>query len=319
MPTESFQLRYLGGEVGDGAINVYELAPALLAVGDLIRDANRYLNGDQASVNLKVDADFRKGSFEIHLLLQQCLLETANQTLAFASVIDASGLIRTLFGAAKEHSDKIAEGVIVGLFAIYKLLRGEKPQPGITIQDNHGVINVGGREIRVDARGAQMFMNDLILADVDHIVRSVVKDGIDKLEVLSDGKLLDDVTKEDLPSRVRALESPPESAERVLTNTREALVKVVAANFEEGKWKFSDGGTKFNAAIADPLFRQKLDNRQEGFYKGDVLRVMLKSEQMEKANGKIQARYVVQEVLEHRQTGTQQELLRPSNKSTPPK
>jgi hypothetical protein len=310
MPTNSFQLKYVGSDVRTGAMDVYELAPALMAIGDLIRDANRFLNGDQATVSLKVDSDFEKGSFDIRLLVDQHVLETAHQTLEFASLIDAAGIVHALFGIAGDHGDKIVEGVVFGLIAIYKLLKGEKPKPGcVTIQDNHGTISIGDREIKVDARGAQMYMNDPIRADLDHVARSVAKDGIDKLEVSKDGKLLDDITKADVPARVKALEAQQESTESVLTDTREALVKVVTANFEKGKWKFSDGGSKFNATIADPVFQQKLDDRQEGFYKGDVLRVVIKTEQTEKPDGKIQAQYAIQEVLEHRQVGIQEGLL----------
>jgi hypothetical protein len=316
MSTDSFQLTYNGRDVQNGAMDVFELAPALVAIGDLIRDANRFLNGDQAAVNVKVDSDFKRGSFDIHLLLDQQLLEVANQTLAFASFVDASGLIHALFGAIKEHPDKVAEGVVLGLFTVYKLMKGEKPKPGsIVIEDNHGTINIGNRKVKVDARGAQMYLNDAIRSDVDHVARSVATDGIDKLEVVKDGKVLEDITKDDLPARVKALEAAQESTEHILTDTREALVKVVTANFEKGKWKFSDGGSKFNATIADPVFQQKLDNRQEGFYKGDVLRVVIRTEQTEKANGKIQAQYTIQEVLEHRQLGDQQVLLPPDIKT----
>ena len=111
-----------------------------------------------------------------------------------------------------------------------------------------------------------------------------------------------------------ALEETQESNEHVLTDNREALLKVVTANFEKGKWKFSDGGSKFNASIADPVFQQKLDDRQEGFFKGNVLRAVIKTEQTEKTNGKIQTQYTIEEVLEHRQVGTQQRLLPPSSK-----
>jgi hypothetical protein len=314
MSTDSFQLTYNGRGVRNGAMDVYELAPALVAVGDLVRDANRFLNGDQAAVNIKVDSDFKKGSFDIRLLLDQQLLDASNHALPFASFVDASGLIHALFGAIKEHGDKVTEGVLLGLFAIYKLLKGEKPKAGsVVIEDNHGTINLGDTSVKVDARGAQLYMNDAIRSDVDHVARSVAKDGIDKLEVLKDGQLLDDITKDDLPTRIKDLEAAQESSEHVLTDTREALVKVVTANFEKGKWKFSDGGSKFNATISDPVFQRKLDDRQEGFYKGDVLRVVIKTEQTEKADGKIQAQYTIQEVLEHRRLGDQQALLPPDS------
>jgi hypothetical protein len=296
-------------------MDVYELAPALVAVGDLIRGANRFLNGNQAVVSIRVDSDFKRGSFDIQLLLDQQLLEAANQSLAFASLVDAGGLIHSLFGAVKEHGDKVVEGVVLGLFTIYKLLKGEKPKPGsIVIEDNHGTINIGNRKVKVDARGAQMYMNDAIRSDIDHVALSVAKAGIDKLEVVKEGKVLEEITKDDLPARVKDLEAAHELTEHVLTDTREALVKVVTANFEKGKWKFSDGGSKFNATIADPVFQQKLDDRQEGFYKGDVLRVVIRTEQTEKADGKIQARYTIQEVLEHRQLGDQPALLPDSKK-----
>ena len=35
-------------------MDVYELAPSLLSVGDLVRDVNRYLNQERAAVSLQV-------------------------------------------------------------------------------------------------------------------------------------------------------------------------------------------------------------------------------------------------------------------------
>ena len=309
MPPESFRVTYIGNEVRTGAMGVDELASALQALGTLIRDSNRILNGDQATVALKVDSEFRKGSFEIKFLLEQQLVETAVQTFGFSSLVDVHGLLHALFGTAMEHRDQLAEVTLAGLFAIYRLLKGKKPEPKtLVINDNHGVINIGDREIRVDARGAQLYVNDTVRSDLDQIARTVAREGIEKLEVHQDEALVEQLSKEDLPSHVKALEAPQESTEHTQTDTREALLKVVTANFEEGKWKFSDGQAKFNASIVDPIFQQRLDDREEGFFKGDVLRVVLKTEQVERATGKIQARYMIEEVLEHRRAGLQQHL-----------
>src|SRR5436305_2626485 len=184
MADDSFQLTFDGQDVRNGAINVFELAPALTAMGNLVRDANRFLNRDQATVDLKVESDFEPGSFHVHLLLNQTLPEAVRDSFAFAAVIDSGGIIHALFGVVKEHADKVITGTMLGLFGIWKLLKGERPKPNsITITENHGVIKIGDTEVKVDARGAQMYLNDVLRSDVDHVARSVAKDGLDRLEV----------------------------------------------------------------------------------------------------------------------------------------
>jgi hypothetical protein len=61
------------------------------------------------------------------------------------------------------------------------------------------------------------------------------------------------------------------------------------------------------------VFQEKLDNHQEGFYKGDVLRVILNSTQTEKVNGKIQTQHSIRKVLEHRQALSQEPLFPPNS------
>src|SRR5690242_1924054 len=254
MSVESFTVTYDGPEVVSGAINVFELAPALTAIGELVRDANRFLNGEQAKVDVRVESDFAKGSFGIHLLLDQQSIETARQTLGFVDFTSAKDLVDALFGAALAHKDTLVEIAVAGLLGLYKVLKGERAKPGqIVIKDNHGTIQVGERSIVVDARAIELYRNDAIRADVDQVARSVAREGIDKLDVEKEGNLLERLTKEDVPARIRQLETDQESIDHVLTDVREALVKVVTANFEKGKWKFSDGESKFNAEIADPV------------------------------------------------------------------
>jgi hypothetical protein len=48
-------------------MDVRDLAPALMAIGDLFSVANELLNGTGAEVRVNVQSDFRRGSFEINL------------------------------------------------------------------------------------------------------------------------------------------------------------------------------------------------------------------------------------------------------------
>jgi hypothetical protein len=310
MATERFRLTYGGERLRAGAMNVYELAPALVALADLIRDANRLLNGNRADVEVRVDSDFTKGSFEVQFLLDQTIAQSASETLDFLATIDAKALLDHLFGTLLSHGDKLVEGAVLGLLALYKALKGKKPRPGaINIEGNQGTIVIDQRTIRSDSKTVNLYMNDAIRSDVDRVVLPLAKEGVDDLKVSREGTILNEVRKEDLPERVTALETQSESTEQVIRNQREALLKVTTANFEDGKWRFSDGSAKFSAKIADPIFQEKLDSHEEGFYKGDVLRVLLESRQTEKADGKIQTEHTIQEVLEHRKAGEQSRLF----------
>lgn len=50
MSEARFSLIFRGLAVDNGEIDVHDLAPALLAVGDLLQAANQAINGEQAAV-----------------------------------------------------------------------------------------------------------------------------------------------------------------------------------------------------------------------------------------------------------------------------
>jgi hypothetical protein len=64
MSRASFTIAYDGPALRDGAMDVRDLAPALLAVGQLFDAANTVLNQNEARVNVNVTAT-GDGSFEI--------------------------------------------------------------------------------------------------------------------------------------------------------------------------------------------------------------------------------------------------------------
>src|SRR5688572_13132490 len=64
---------YDGPALADGSMDVRDLAPALLALGELLQSANRVLNEDKATLAVKVQADFKTGSFDIGIGLFQSI------------------------------------------------------------------------------------------------------------------------------------------------------------------------------------------------------------------------------------------------------
>lgn len=301
MSRDNFQLAYDGPAVRDGTMDVYELAPALLSVGDLIRDANRFLNQDRAAVSVQVESDFQHGSFEISLVIDHTILTTAKEILFPGGITEAKDLLLLVFGTTS------VSGAVVGLIKLYKLLKGKKPLPSSMHVDNSNTTIINN--ITVESRTANLYMNDAVRGGVDRIVAPVAKQGFDKMEVRKDKAVLEELSKADLPERVMDLAQG--TGENALVNTREALLSIVTANFEKGKWRFSDGTAKFSADLNDPGFRQRLDNREIGFYKGDVLRVSLTTSQTLKPDGKVQSKYSIEKVIEYKPGFTQQKLLSP--------
>ena len=85
-----------------------------------------------------------------------------------------------------------------------------------------------------------------------------------------------------------------------LVSTREALLKIVKLSFAgKQKWRFSDGASSFGAVILDKDFVQRIDERREGFYSGDTLRVILRIEQRSMKDGGFKSAYIIERVIQH--------------------
>ena len=88
--------------------------------------------------------------------------------------------------------------------------------------------------------------------------------------------------------------------EAELVSTREALLRIVKLSFEgKQKWRFSDGSSRFGALIVDKSFQQRIESRQEGFFSGDVLRVVLRITQRSTRDGGFKSEYTIERVVEH--------------------
>ena len=127
MSDANFSLIFEGPAVENGEIDVQDLAPSLMALGELLQAANAELNGERARVAVKLRAT-RKGSFEVDLSVVQSLAAQA------VTLLDALAGHKDGIAAANELADVILKvgGTVVGtgggLLALLKWLRGRKPQ-----------------------------------------------------------------------------------------------------------------------------------------------------------------------------------------------
>jgi Sec-independent protein translocase protein TatA len=292
-------------------MDVYLLSPALLSLGELIKDANEILNGSAAESSLRVKSDFKTGSFEVSLVVGQTLLEATKSLFAAHPTVDAAGLVALLFGGAKKAPD-----IIEGVMRVYKALKGEKPQRSVIDQSTHTTIfNMGdGNTYKVEERTARLYEDERITRSFDKVLKPVSGVGIDSLEVRKDKAVIDHLEKNDLPLRVT---NPSEARELALqpidgtklSSSRQAILRISKVNFEKGRWTFSDGQAKFGAEIEDEAFNEKVRRREEAFFAGDNLHVVMRTTQKLGKDNQLEQAHVIERVLEHTHAPQPQTLL----------
>jgi len=314
-----FQLAYDGPALRAGSMDVNELAPALLATADLFRDTNRYLNGGKTEVSIRVKSDFKRGSFEVFLIFDQTTIEAAKALIFPAQIVGATALVTFLFG-----TDVLKKGIIgaaVSVLDLWKQLRGEKPKS--VIEDPSRKLSIvvtgDGNQINVDSQVAHVYSDDRVRASIASTLRPVSTPGITVLKIKRGDKSINEIRKSDLPVASDGQGATlSHSGADVLENTREAMLRLSRANFEKGKWGFSDGSATFSADIEDQGFRKQLDAHEISFYKDDFLRVILKTTQTATPGSQqFHTKYVIEKVIDHIHPAQQQPLLQgePGNKA----
>jgi len=146
-----FSVAFEGDPFENGEIDVNDLAPALLALGDVVQSANLALNGDRADARLKLRAT-QKGSFDALLNLDVSWV---------ADMLDVVSAHPDRMVAAERLAELLLKGGAIvggttyGLFKVLTVLRGRKPDKveetpkGTEITINQTIILVEPETVRL--------------------------------------------------------------------------------------------------------------------------------------------------------------------------
>ena len=301
MSTAEFELRYEGPALDVGYMDARDLAPTLMAVSDLLREANRIANGNRYHVQVNVHAGFQSGSFGIEFGVElKTAIDAVSGVLDTAGAISAEQLLAYL---------GISAGGVTGLWQLVKRLKGKRVKSGdVKIDgDNAQVFTGDNQKIVVNRNTINMYGDMPTRRNLESVARLLGLDGVEKLEARRDGKVVAEIEKDDHGSYA-ADEMPLE--ENMQETIREALLQVNRPVLEgDYVWHVSEFGALFSAKMLDSEFRKRVENGNELFAAGNVLRVRLKCKPRMTERGRLTADFEILEVLEHREQPYRQRAL----------
>ena len=178
-------IRYNGSDLSGHEIDVQELAPALLALAEMIQVANRNLNGDDISMRVLVKANVEQQCFQLQIHIVQTLLEAAKHLFSTEQYKTAREIAELL--------DLIlpAGGVGGGVFYAWKRIWGtkeeqEKPLSSYEIEQHGGVTVINnfygpGANLQMPTGTFELATDPEMIRLGKRVLKPLEKDGYDTM------------------------------------------------------------------------------------------------------------------------------------------
>ena len=280
MSNSSFRIAFEGQPFDEGEIAVSELAPALLALGDVVQAANRALNGERAEARLKLRAT-NVGSFEALLSIDVSMIGALKDMLDAVSdnpdrLVAANNLLELLL-----KGGAVVGGLVAGLFAAVKFLKCAKPEKLEKYDDGHTTITINQTTIIVDNRTIQLLQDLPTRTALENFSEKALGiSGVKSLRIGEKDSAADVVLS---PSDRASFKVPEPTDETPLVEPieREVLLKIITSHFRDGyKWRFTDGGERpFTADIEDIDFLNDVLSGKTTLSANDTLRCKIRETQ----------------------------------------
>lgn len=226
-------IKYDGPALTGKSMDVAHLAPALLALSDLVKEANRYANGDRAAARILVNADVEQKCFELDVQFVLTIWEQAK-------LLIADDRVRT----AKEIAEWIGiiGGPTLGLYGLIKWLRGKKVESVVVLRvkdgDNLVEIKVKGESEPKQVAQAvyELYANTSTRQKALAVLAPLREEGYETLEFYEKAGVFVHFDKGDVPESDGS-DLPEVIPQNVHTSTIKVGVKIRRAIYEgRAKW-----------------------------------------------------------------------------------
>ena len=292
MNKDEFQVIYDGSGLANNEIDVRDLAPALLAIGDLLEEANRITYGDNVKVQVNVKGSFKTGSFHIDFSLIQSL---ADQLSVFCN---SEKGVTTAFVLGFLGLNAING---LGLIPLVKWLKNRNIKKLTKTGDGKTTIEVDGDSVTVEDKVIEMYKSVKIRKSLEVVIsKPLSRDGVDSFAIKHGDTIVDVEKPEKDYFNLPLIEDEPIEDKEIEMN----LQAVNISFLEDNKWRFTDGSAPFFAEVTDFDFLKRVQENKEAFSKDDILRVLVRKKQWIGDTG-IKTEYIILKIINHRPAAKQ--------------
>lgn len=176
-----FQVIYDGFALKSNEMDVRDLAPALLAISDVLDEANKITYGDKTKVQVNVKGSFKTGSFGIDFALVHggidglTSLFNSDETKAAVNLLTILGFIGTGTG---------------GLIGLLLWLKNRKIKKVIKEGDSKTTIEVENEKTETNPKVIALFSNVKIRIGLQKIITEPLsKEGVESFSIKKDNQV----------------------------------------------------------------------------------------------------------------------------------
>lgn len=301
MSEAKVRIAYDGKLLQAGAMDVNDLAPALIEFAKLVQRINVVVGNKQpVKIMLKADA-IRKGSFDITLDLVTNLLEEAKLLVGMSESSGLDAIMQILgYGTTVGTVGTNSYKGILGLIQFVKNRKAveqhkdDKNNILLVLQDNISMT--------LTENMFNVYKDIEVRQHIEKVMEPLNKSGISSFEIRNPQDITDKAPEVKITAdEVEYFLAPSLENVKKQENsyTQNMILKIVAAVFDENqKWRFTDGDATFWARINDEEFWQKIESRELLFGKGDQLKVECSVVQLLDADGTLTITRTINKVIE---------------------
>ncbi len=295
---QQFHVAY-DGDADTHSMDVQELAPALLAFGKLIREANAQLNRKKATVKVLVTSDFEHRCFNISFEVIQNIIHQIATLLQSEEVKTARQILVDL--------GIIGGGGGLGLFGYLKLKKG-RPISEVRDSDQQGIVIVqfgDGNTANVNRDALDLATNPKIRSAVEGALAPLGTDKVKQIsfqEAADEKVVYDETDAKDIVASFDIADpaaAVPEVEDEPDTIT--AWLRVYSPVYDEraDKWRFWYGDHPIYADISETSIAHDALVRG-GALVNDLYKVKMEVKQHFTKGGTVRTDYKIISVIDFR-------------------